>query len=189
MADFTQLRSEPGVITTPGEEPKFVAALLANEKQTEVQLITPSGVESVKVARIDQDANSGRLVLVTNKIKYNWRPIREADGVWISEHRIPLPIEAIPGIAVSGDIVATELLSAFTDSDSPYVLGVVYETADGKWVRSGGQFLPIAGDDTTYDTMDRIIIDPAKSSDFLDLYDRNYVSVSDATGYESAASE
>lgn len=85
--------------------------------------------------------------------------------------------------------MATEMLSAFSDSDSPYVLGVVYETADGKWVRSGGQFLPIAGDDTTYDTMDRIIIDPAKSSDFLDLYDRNYVTVSDATGYESAVSE
>lgn len=189
MADFKQLRSEPGVLTTPGQDPQFAAALLVNENESEVQVISPKGVESIKVARIDQDANSGRLVLVNKKIKYNWRPIREADGVWISQHRIPLPIEAIPGIAVSGDIVATELLSAFSDSDSPYVLGVVYETADGKWVRSGGQFLPIAGDDTTYDTMDRIIIDPAKSSDFLDLYDRNYVTVSDATGFESAASE
>ncbi len=189
MADFKTLRSEPGALTAPGLDPKFAAAVLVNEKETEVQIIGPNGVESIKVARIDQDANSGRLVLVTKQIKYNWRPIREADGIWISQHRIPLPIDAIPGIAVSGEIVATEMLSAFSDSDSPYVLGVVYETADGKWVRSGGQFLPIAGDDTTYDTMDRIIIDPAKSSDFLDLYDRNYVTVSDATGFESAASE
>jgi hypothetical protein len=189
MTDFKQLRSEPGVITAPGQSPQFVAALLVNEKETQVQVIGPDGVETIPVSRIDQDGNSARLVLVTKKIKYNWRPIREADGIWISQHAIPLPIEAIPGIAVSGDIVATEMLSAFSDSDSPYVLGVVYETADGKWVRSGGQFLPIAGDDTTYDTMDRIIIDPAKSSDFLDLYDRNYVTVSDATGYESAVSE
>ena len=189
MANFTPLRSEPGVITSPGISPEFAAALLVNEKETEVQVINSKGIETIKIARIDQDVNSGRLVLVTNKIKYNWRPVREADGVWLSQHRIPLPIEAIPGIAVSGDIVATEMLSAFSDSDSPYVLGVVYETADGKWVRSGGQFLPVSGDDTTYDTMDRIIIDPVKSSDFLDLYDRNYVTVSDATGFESAASE
>lgn len=189
MSDYSTLRAEPGVITTPGATPVYTASLLVNEDETEVLLATPTGMEPLEVSRIDQDGNSGRLVLVTNKIKYNWRPIREADGVWISKHRIPLPIDAIPGIAVSGDTVDTEMLSAFTDDDSPYVLGVVYETAEGKWVRSGGQYLPIAGDDTTYDTMDRILIDPAKSSDFLDLYDRNYVTVSDAAGYESAASE
>ncbi|QIG57820.1 hypothetical protein SEA_PAULODIABOLI_86 [Microbacterium phage PauloDiaboli] len=189
MSDYSTLRGEPGVITAPGTAPVYAASLLTNEDETEVVLATPKGMEPLEVSRIDQDGSSGRLVLVTNKMKYNWRPIREADGVWISKHRIPLPIDAIPGIAVSGDIVDTEMLSAFSDSDSPYVLGVVYETSEGKWVRSGGQFLPIAGDDTTYDTMDRIIIDPAKSSDFLDLYDRNYVTVSDAAGFESADSE
>lgn len=185
MTDYHPLRSEPGVLTAPGEEPKFVAAVLANEKETSIQLILPDGVETVNVARIDQDANSARLVLVTKKAKYNWRPIREADGIWISELAIPLPVEAIPGIAVSGDTVAKEILSAFSEADSPYVLGVTYETADGSWVRSGGQFLPIAGDDTTYSTMDRIVIDASKAKEFLDLYDRNYVTVSDAAGYEA----
>jgi len=185
MANFHAIRSEPGVITAPGEDPKFVAAVLANDNESEVQLIMPDGVESVKVARIDQDANSARLVLVTKKAKFNWRPIREADGIWISKLGIPLPIEAIPGIAVSGDTVAKEILSAFSDQDSPYVLGVTYETADGSWSRSGGQFLPMSGDDTTYSTMDRIVIDPSKAKEFLDLYDKNYVTVSDAAGYEA----
>jgi hypothetical protein len=189
MSNYTILRGEPGAVTAPATEPVYAATLLVNEGGDEVVIASPDGFEPLPVSRIDEDGNSGRLILVTDRAKYNWRPIREADGIWISRHAIPLPIEALPGIAVSGDIVAKEILSAFSDSDSPYVLGVVFETADGKWVRSGGQFLPIAGDDTTYDTMDRIVIDPAKASDFLDLYDRNYVTVSDATGYESAVSE
>lgn len=189
MTDYTVLRGEPGVITTSGSAPRYAATLLVNESETEVLIADPSGFESLKVARIDSDGNSGRLILVTKKAKYNWRPLREADGIWISSLRIPVPVEAIPDIAVSGDTVATEILSAFSDSDSPYVLGVVYETAAGRWVRSGGQFLPMAGDDTTYETMERIVIDPARASEFLDLYDRNYVTVSDAAGFESAASE
>lgn len=188
MVNYTPLRSTPGAITAPGVEPLYAAAVLADDSESEVRIVTGEGYESIKVARIDQDANSDRLVLVTKKIKYNWRPLREADGIWISKLRIPLPVEAIPGIA-TGDPMETELLSAFTSGDSPYVLGVVYETADGQWVRSGGQFLPIAGDDTTYSDMDRIIIDPARAQAFLDLYDKNYVTVSDATGFESAAAE
>jgi len=184
MAKFNPLRAEPGVLTAPGEEPKFAAALLTNEAENEVRVIGSDGVDTIKVARIDQDGVSARLVLVTNKIKYNWRPVREADGIWISKYQIPIPIEAISGVAVSGETVATELLSAFSDGDSPYVLGVVYETADGKWVRSGGSFLPIAGDDQTYSDMERIVIDSAKAKDFLALYDKNYVTVSDATTYE-----
>lgn len=187
MPDFSPLRSEPGVITTPGQEPLFTAALLVNEKETQVRVVGVAGVDDINVSRIDQDGNSARLVLVTKKVKYSWRPVREADGIWISKHAIPLPVEAIPGIAVSGDTVAKEILSAFSDGDSPYVLGVVYETADGRWVRSSGSFLPIAGDDQTYSDMDRIVIEPAKSKEFLDLYDKNYVTVSDAAGFEAIA--
>ena len=184
MTNFTPLRSEPGVLTSPGEEPRFVAALLVDDSESNLQVIGPDGVETLSVSRIEHDGNSARLVLSTKKSKYNWRPLRDADGVWISQLRIPLPVEAIPSIA-TGETVATEILSAFSSGDSPYVLGVTYETADGSWVRSGGQFLPMAGDDTTYADMDRIIIEPAKAKDFLDLYDRNYVTVSDATDYEA----
>lgn len=81
--------------------------------------------------------------------------------------------------------MTTEVLSAFSSGDSPYVLGVVYETAEGSWVRQGGQFLPMASDDTTYADMDRIEIEAGKSKEFLDLYDRNYVTVSDAAGFEA----
>lgn len=183
MSNFSPLRSEPGVITAPGEPPRYVAALLVNDSESEVKVVTPDGVDSIKVARIDPDGNSARLILVTNKVKYSWRPLREADGIWLSALKVPLPVEAIPGIA-SGEMM-TELLSAFSSGDSPYVLGVVLETADGRWVRSGGQFLPMAGDDTTFADMDRIDIDPARAEEFLDLYDRNYVTVSDASGYEA----
>ena len=186
MSNFTPLRSEPGVLTAPGQEPRFAAAILVSENEKELQIIGPDGVETMKVSRIDQDGTSARLVLSTNKSKYNWRPLREADGVWISQLHIPLPVEALPSIA-TGETVATEVLSAYSSGDSPYVLGVTYETADGSWVRSGGQFLPISGDDTTYADMDRIVIEPAKAKDFLDLYDRNYVTVSDAIGYEAIA--
>ncbi len=188
MVNYSPLRSDPGVITAPGQEPKFATALLVSDDGNDVRIVSASGVEPFKVARIDQDANSDRLVLVTKKIKYNWRPPREADGIWLSKFKIPVPVEALPSIA-PGETVATEVLSAFSSGDSPYVLGVVYETAAGQWVRSGGQFLPIAGDDTTYADMDRIVIDPSKAKEFLDLYDKNYVAVSDAVGFEAPDAE
>lgn len=184
MSNFSPLRSEPGAITAPGEEPKFAAALLVDDSESQVRIVGPGGVEVMDVARIEQTDNSARLVLSTKKSKYNWRPLREADGIWLSALKVPLPVEALPSIA-TGETVATEVLSAFSSGDSPYVLGVVYETADGSWVRQGGQFLPIAGDDTTYADMDRIEIEPGKAKEFLDLYDRNYVTVSDAVGYEA----
>ena len=184
MSNFTPLRSEPGVLTTPGAEPRFAAALLVSDNESEIQIIGPEGVETVNVSRIEQDGTSARLVLSTKKSKYNWRPVREADGIWISKLQVPLPVEALSIIA-TGETVATEVLSAFSSGDSPYVLGVTYETAEGSWVRQGGQFLPVATDDTTYADMDRIEIEPGKAKEFLDLYDRNYVTVSDAVGYEA----
>lgn len=186
MSNFSPLRAEPGVLTAAGEDPRFAASILVDDSESEIKIVGPDGVETLKIARIEQDGNSARLVLSTKKSKYNWRPLREADGVWISQLHIPLPVEALPSIA-TGETVATEVLSAYSSGDSPYVLGVTYETADGSWVRSGGQFLPISGDDTTYADMDRIVIEPAKAKDFLDLYDRNYVTVSDAIGYEAIA--
>ncbi len=188
MSNLTALRAEPGVITAPGEQPMFAASILTNDKESEVQVIGPDGVTTIPVVRIDQDGNSARLVLVTKKTKYNWRPLREADGIWISRLRVPLPIEAIPGIA-TGDDMANEVLSAYSSGDSPYVLGVVYETADGLWSRTGGTFLPMANEDDTFAEMDRIVIDPAKAKDFLELYDKNYVAVSDAVGYEAPDAE
>ncbi len=188
MSNLTTLRPEPGVITAPGQEPRYAASVLVNDAETEVQVIGPDGVFTIPVSRIDQDGNSARLVLVAKTVKYNWRPLREADGIWLSKLGVPLPVEAIPGIA-TGDEVSTEVLSAYSSGDSPYVLGVVYETADGRWVRYGGSFLPMSGDDTTYADMDRVIIDPTKAKEFLDLYDKNYVAVSDALGYEDLGAE
>ncbi len=184
MANFIPLRSEPGALTAPGEEPRFAAALLVSENESDIQIIGPDGVETVKVSRIDQDGTSARLVLSTKKSKYNWRPLRDADGIWISKLQIPLPVEVLSSIA-TGETMATEVLSAFSSGDSPYVLGVTYQTADGSWVRQGGQFLPVATDDTTFADMDRIEIEPTKAKEFLDLYDRNYVTVSDAAGFEA----
>lgn len=184
MTDFTALRTSPGVITAPGVEPVYTPVLLANAKETAIQYLTDEGVESIKVARIDHDPNSDRLVLVTNKVKYTWRPVREADGIWATEFKIPLPVEAITEI-LTGDPLIEKILSAYSSGDSPYVLGVVFETADGQWVRSGGTFIPMSPDDTTYADMDRIVIDPVRSKEFLDLYDKNYVTVSDAAAYET----
>lgn len=188
MSNLNPLRDEPGVLTAPGVTPKFVGALLTNDAGSEVQLVSPDGVETVKVSRIDQDGNSARLVLVTKTAKYNWRPLREADGIWLSKFKIPVPVEALPTIA-AGEPMANEVISAYSSGDSPYILGVVYETADGRWVRSGGAYLPMAGDDTTYADMDRVIIDPEKAKSFIELYDKNYVAVSDAAGYEAPDAE
>lgn len=184
MTSFTPLRTLPGALTAPGMVPVFVEVLLANEDETEIQYLAPDRVESIKVARIDHDANSDRLVLVTNKVKYTWRPLREADGIWATEFRTPLPVEAIIEIA-TGDPVDPKTLSAYSSGDSPYVLGVVLETPDGQWVRSGGTFLPMSVDDTTYADMERIAIDPSRADEFLELYDKNYVTVSDAVAFET----
>lgn len=184
MSDLTPLKTTPGVITAPGAPPIFAGGVFVNEKGTEVQILTPEGVETLKVARIDTDPNSDRLVLVTTKVRYMWRSIRPADGIWASAFKVPLPVEAIIEI-LSGETMDDKIISAYSSGDSPYVLGVTLETPDGQWVRSSGSFLPMSPDDTTYADMDRIVIDPDRVKDFLDLYDKNYVTVSDATGYES----
>lgn len=85
--------------------------------------------------------------------------------------------------------MTTETLSAYSSGDSPYVLGVVYETPEGLWSRNGGSFLPMANEDDTFADMDRIVIAPEKAKDFLELYDKNYVAVSDAVGYEAPDAE
>ena len=188
MSTLTSLRSEPGALTAPGQAPIFAASLLVDDAKKNVHVITGDGVTEIPVLRIDQGGNSARLVLVTKKVKYNWRPLREADGAWISRLGVPVPVEALPGIA-TGDAMSTETLSAYTSGDSPYVLGVVYETEDGLWSRNGGTFVGMANDDTTYADMDKIIIAPEKAKDFLDLYDKNYVAVSDALGYEAPDAE
>lgn len=189
MSNLRPLRDVPGVLTSQTTAPLFVSALFVNSKETEVQALTADGIETFKVDRVDEVANSDRLVLVSKTVKYNWRPPREADGIWLSSLRVPIPVEAMSTIATGDEMENLENLSAYSSGDSPYVLGVVYTTPDGRWVRSSGSFLPIAEDDTTYADMDRIDIDPARSKDFLDLYDRNYVTVSDAIGFEQESAE
>lgn len=184
MSDITPLKTSPGVLTSAGQVPIYVGALFSNGDGSEVQALTPDGIETFKVARIDPDPNSDRLVLVTKKIRYTWRPIREADGIWATPFHVPMPTEAIVEI-LTGDPMGEKLISAYSSGESPYVLGVTYESPEGSWVRTGGSFLPMSPDDTTYADMDRIEIAPEKVKDFLDLYDKNYVTVSDAANFES----
>ena len=82
-----------------------------------------------------------------------------------------------------------ETLDAYATADSPYLVGLVYTNAVGRWSRVDGDWVLLASDDDTFNDMDVFEIDPDRGQEFIDQYDSNFVSVTDAEQYESAESE
>ncbi len=185
MVDNIPVRLGGGVFYQEGGTPRVAVAVFRNKSSTELTLITPDGIEQFKVSKFEDQGVSGRLVFVSSKKSHIWRPFREADGAWVSRYRVALPTDAIIGaINFGGEMPSVEALDAYTSDDAPYVLGVVYSNPQGRWVRNSGRWVSLAQDDDTYADMNKIVIAPDKSKDFLSVYDRNFVTVSDASEYE-----
>lgn len=79
-----------------------------------------------------------------------------------------------------------ESLVAYALGDSAYIVGLVYSTDAGRFVRTDGDWIGLSSADTTFQDMEAIHIDPNKATDLISQYDKNFVTVSDAEQYESA---
>lgn len=142
---------------------------------------------------ITVDEKTGTLTFASSDEVYHVRDFRETDGLWMSRYKTVLPYEALQTLAASGraDNTVIENLHAHALADSPYVVGLTYSDGSGQWARLDGTWVPLGDGDTTYanDEMENISIDPARADEFIDLYDANYVTVSDADEFEASESQ
>lgn len=168
-----------------------ILAASIKENRKGVTVILPHGVSQNFVTNdITLDQNADRLEFVSDDTTYRIRELRDSDGAWLSEYHIDLPVEALPALISEGEDVNTdETLDAFATDDSVYIVGLVYTNAEGQWSRVDGDWVLLAPDDRTFDGAVVIEIDPERGSEYLDLYDENFVTVTDTEEYESAESE
>ncbi len=151
----------------------------------------PVGIESVTT-----DEKTGTIKFESSGTEFTIRELREEDGMWLSDLRIPLSVEILdtlidqlrsnnPMNYISGDAgPEQESLEARAANDSTYIVGLLYNNESGTWTRIDGDWVLLAADDETYEDTAIIEIDPDKAQDFIKLYDQNYVTVTDAEDYE-----
>jgi hypothetical protein len=139
-------------------------------------------VEEFDATNITLDPNTGRLIFESEGDTYRVRELAEDDGEWLSKYRTMLPINAVESLA--GGNVDDDTLDAYASEDSPYVLGLVYTNEAGRFLREDGDWVALSPNDETFNDMIVTSIDPERAQEFIDLYDRNYVSVADAEQYE-----
>lgn len=173
---------QPGVLTRD-DDPNFAQGLLRADTQPGSVQVTFPGLSPVSfpTEKVSADQNTGRLSFVSSNTPYRIRALREDDGEWLSQYKTYLPIEAL--YALSSGVSVPEALDAYTMDDSVYVVGVVYTNAQGRWARIDGDWVLLSPTDDSFTNMSAIHIDPAKADAFLDFYDQNFVTVTDAESY------
>lgn len=146
--------------------------------------------EEFAVTRLTQSPRTDRIEFVSNDARYRIRDVREEDGIWLASHKTPLPIDVLERLIRKGENVSNESLIAYMLDDSPYVIAVKYESERGHYIRMDGTWILVSPTDTSLlaDNILSVGINPEKADEFIDLYDVNYVSVSDLSEYESADS-
>jgi len=146
--------------------------------------------EEFTVTRLTQSPHTDRIEFVSNDVRYRIRDVREEDGIWLASHKTPLPIDVLERFIRKGENVSNESLIAYMLDDSPYVIALTYESELGQYIRMDGTWILISPTDMSLvaDNILSVGINPEKADEFIDLYDVNYVSVSDLSEYESADS-
>jgi hypothetical protein len=188
-------------VLTRDDEPTAAEAVVRADSTKDGLIIHMPGISPVTYPSKDLtvDQKTGRLTFTSAATRYRLRELREDDGVWLSKYKTLLPLPALGALVepgTSGDQVASpddsnniqnETLDAFATEDSVYIVGVVYTNSAGRWVREGGDWLLLSGSDTTFSGDDLIVItvDPRKADQFLDMFDQNFVTVTDAERYEA----
>ncbi len=148
-------------------------------------------IEQFKVSRLTQSSSTDRIEFISNDVRYRIRELRETDGIWLSPLKTPLPVSVLEDYVTKGDKMNPESLTAYVLEDSPYVVGLVYYGSAGAYVRTDGDWLLLSPSDETFtgSNLLGVDIDPDRANEFIELYDGNFVSVTDLDKYESASSD
>ena len=154
------------------------------------------GYYPVEPEGVTTDEKTGTIKFESSGTQYTIRELREEDGMWLSDLRIPLSVEILdtlidqlrsnnPMNYMSGDSgPEQESLEARAANDSTYIVGLLYNNESGTWSRIDGDWVLLSPEDEAYEDTAVIEIDPDKAQDFIKLYDQNYVTVTDAEDYE-----
>lgn len=176
-----------GVLLGQGRAPAGVSEIRVSKdnKTLFIQGNFDTTVE-MTVSKLNIFQQSGTMYFRSKGVDYVVRELRDNDGLWLSRYSILLPEDALSAlIKLGGYVELTEQFVSFATDDSPYVVAVVYSNSGGRFSRQDGQWVKIADNDTTLDSLIPTAIDPNKAREFLDLYDDNFVSVSDAQAFEA----
>lgn len=184
----------PGVLLDPQGQPRVSAVrwatLVDGDKALKVKNQDGS-IEEFPISHLSQSPRTDTIKFESDGNSYTIRPIRESDGIWLSTLRTPIPVQTLNKLITEGNKAVAESLTAYSLDDSPYVVGLVYETPEGRFSRVEGDWEPLAASDETFlgSNVFGLDIDPSKADDFIKLFDKNHVSVADLSKYESADSE
>lgn len=171
-----------------GGTPQFVMGAGASEDQKTVSVL-PAGLGETTFSTEDLTRNrvTATMEFTSEGTQYRIRRPRETDGLWASQYKIILSLPALKGLVPEGDNMDVfENLVAYATDDSPYVVGLVYQNSLGSFVRESGDWVLLSADNDTYEDASIFRIDPEGAKAFIDLYDRNHVSISDVQKYEVA---
>lgn len=144
---------------------------------------------------LTRNENTGTIEFRSMNVDYTIRELREEDGYWISSLQMPLPVSVMEDMlgslnkGILMDDMQDEKLLAYAFDDSLYVVGLVYSNGMGRWVRSEGDWVLMGADDDTFKDAVVMEIDPDKADEYVDLYDANYVPVSDTEDFEFVEEE
>jgi hypothetical protein len=129
--------------------------------------------------------------------EYNYliRNLREEDGIWMSNYRIPLPVEVLEKIidqasesmymAYRNDYnPKEELLVALALPDSDFIYGLMYSSESGDWIRVNSDWLLMSPVDNTFEDSVALPISPDRAEEYIEKYDSEKLTISDTEPYE-----
>lgn len=128
---------------------------------------------------------------------YNYiiRSLREEDGIWMSNYKIPLPVEALEKIidqasesmymAYNNDYnPKEELLVALALPDSNFIYGLMYTSESGDWIRVNKDWALMSPVDNTYEDSIGIVISPQMADEYVEKYDSEQLTIKNTEAYE-----
>jgi hypothetical protein len=128
---------------------------------------------------------------------YNYiiRSLREEDGIWMSNYRIPLPVEVLEKIidqasesmymAYMNDYnPKEELLVALALPDSDFIYGLMYSSESGDWIRVNNEWVLMSPVDNTFEDSVALPISPDRAEEYIEKYDSEKLTISDTEPYE-----
>lgn len=192
MSSDRMIFPNPGVVVSPkGETPlRAIRWAMATPEENLKVKDRKGRVLRIAADSLTQDGSNDRIVFESDGNRNFIREVQESDGTWLSRYKIALPVEVLENMVAQGENAVNETILAYSLDDSPYVIGVVYKDKTGSWLRQNQEWTLLSNNDDTFDKENVYVseIDPEKAGEFIELYDRNYVTVSDAEQYESAES-
>ena len=176
-----------GVLSGQGRAPVAISeARISDDGKTLTFSGNLDSTEEWPATKLNIFQRSGTMYFRSKGVEYTVRELRDNDGLWLSKYGVLLPEEALSAlIEIGGHVDSNEQFMAVATDDSPYVVAVTYSNGNGTFSRQDGQWIKLAENDTTFESMIPMPVDPSKAKEFLDLYDSNFVSVSDAQKYET----